>query len=135
MIIGFTGDKGVGKKTAGCVFDTIESTSLLYKFSFGNQLSAACLLFEDDNPRNKYPGYFVHRMEMNLKRVVEGDIALICDVANEDEALCIKKSGGIIIEIIRNNSVPVVYQHMIDFTIENNGTIDELHSKLLDIFS
>lgn len=135
MIIGFTGDKGVGKTTAGCVFDTIESTGLLYKFSFGNSLDAAYLLFDCKNPRDKYPGYFVHRMQENLNKVTEGDIALICDVSNEDEALCVKNNGGIIIEITRNNSTPVSYQNMVDFTVENNGTIDELHSKLLDIFS
>jgi hypothetical protein len=135
MIIGFTGEQCVGKSTAGCVFDSLESTSLVYKFSFGTWSDAANIMFNDKSPRRKYPGYFVDRMNTNFKMVKEGDVVLVCDVMSDDEATCIKNNGGIIIGITRNNSNPPITPTLVDFTIENNETIDDLHSKILDLFS
>jgi hypothetical protein len=137
MIIGFTGNHGVGKTTAASVFNKIESVGLLYKFTFANSLCAAQLIFEDEckSPRRKYPGYFVHRMEANLKMVNEGDLAIIDDVQNDDEALCIKNNGGVIIEITKEGLSPSITPSIVDFTVVNSGTIDELHSKILDLFA
>lgn len=138
MIIGFTGDKGSGKTTASEVFDKIEmSTGLLYKFKFSTYVKAAELLLEEEckSPRRKYPGYFSHRMVLNLSMVNEGDLVIIDDVFTDDEALCIKNNGGVIIEITKEGLVPSISPHLVDYVVINHGTIDDLHSKVLEIFA
>jgi hypothetical protein len=114
MIIGFTGGKSTGRKEASKVFDSLESTGMVYKFSFHSN---------------------IHRMENNFKMVSKDDVVLVCDVNSNDEAYCIKNKGGIIIEIVRPGfNKSTILPSIVDFKIENKGTIDDMHSSILDLF-
>lgn len=64
--------------------------------------------------------------------------AVFTDVRFDNEAEFIKRNGGIIIEVIRDNAPKVrahvseegINEQFIDYVIFNNGTIDELHAEV-----
>lgn len=85
---------------------------------------------------------FITNMKNKLKNNSHKYI-IITDVRFDNEAEMIKNLGGIIININRNNIDESKDNHItesginskyIDINIDNNGTIDELHNKVLNIF-
>lgn len=69
--------------------------------------------------------------------------AVIPDVRFENEAQAIRDAGGVIIEVVRpDNPFPKINHksevrlppELIDFSIINNGSVDDLHQKIENLF-
>jgi dephospho-CoA kinase len=86
--------------------------------------------------------HFVRLMKFRIDRAIREGAKLIiitdCRFPNEAKfirdiggtVIGIKREGGIIDEHASERPLP---RHLLDFTVHNNGTIEELHEKVKDI--
>ena len=96
-------------------------------------------LFPELKTKIKYRELWARLFEEWLKQQDEANI-VITDVRFKHEIECIKKYGGTIVKINRNTSMNdthlsetelnILPDDMIDYTIDNNHTLDDLYSQL-----
>lgn len=84
------------------------------------------------------PDFWVHVTESLIHRDTPSR-AVITDVRFDNEAKWIQRQGGLVIEILRPDAVPVnqhaselgVHPYLIDFTIVNDGRLSDFESQVL----
>ena len=96
-------------------------------------------LFPELKTKIKYRELWTRLFEEWLKQQGDGNI-VITDVRFKHEIECIKKYGGTIVKMNRNTykndnhlsetELNIIPDDMIDYTIDNNHTLDDLYSQL-----
>jgi len=92
------------------------------------------------------PEFWIKRLQLELQREydVRNDVFVIADVRFDNEAQWIRNNGGIVIRVVRpeaNGDVGIpshvseagVSENLIDYTIFNNGTLDQLQTKTEEV--
>ena len=89
--------------------------------------------------------FFLEHMSFKIKEALKKDIDyfIVTDIRYNNEAELLKKYGAIIIKIEREGPTIKTSNHhsengisndIVDIIIDNNGTLDELKKKIIDIF-
>jgi hypothetical protein len=148
MIIGLTGKAGAGKDTFASFVSEKEvlayasplkdATAFLFNFTKEQ-------LYKDKETvdlRNFDNDFFIKNMEQRLSQT-KSSLVIVTDVRFDNEAEIIRKKGGIIISIERPNSNATLHtnhsseqgisKNLIDFTICNDGTLEEYRQKVENI--
>lgn len=119
-----------------------ETQSEKYTEMFGSPFTPrdALILIGTTIGRKIHPDIWIETVFNRYEKNINKNL-LISDVRFPNEYDSIKKKGGIIIRINRtNNSTNLIHEsecaldhHTFDYVIENDGTIEELNQKILQI--
>jgi hypothetical protein len=93
--------------------------------------------------REKFPGFFIKRMEQRFIGLDDNSVVVISDVRFDDEARFVRDNGGVVVQITRTNgnqhvdaelaghlSEKGISPNLVDVVVENNGTLEDFIQKI-----